>query len=208
MFSPLKKSFKAGFTLIEMLVAVGIFTLMSAVLLYNYPEFNSRSALDNLAHQIAISIREAQVYGLSVRQTSAVYPGYGIYIDKSNPTTFILFGDKNDNKIYDAGELVSQFDLTQGDFISDLCFNLKSTDYTTTSDKTTCNLRNMTIVFTRPDPDAFISITDPLGVQNPPTGSATSPNISSEIILTSRRGTYKKMIQVYTTGQITVRSAS
>lgn len=197
-----------GFTLIEMLVAVGIFTLMSAVLLYNYPEFNSRSALDNLAHQIAISIREAQVYGLSVRQTQATYPGYGIYFDKNAPTSFTLFGDKNDNKVYDAGEMVDRFDLTGGDRITDLCYNLQTTDYTPTSDKGNCNLNNMTIVFTRPDPDAFITLTNWLNVQNPPTGSFTSPYISSEVILTSRRGTYKRMIQVYTTGQISVRSAS
>lgn len=202
--------YKKGFTLVEMLVAVAIFTMMSAIILYNYPEFNNASALDNLAHQIALSIREAQVYGISVRQTQSGYAGYGIFVDRSAPNSFILFTDKDNSKTYDeaAGEMVSQFTINAGNFIQDLCYNLQSSTYSVNSSKiATCGSQTLTIVFTRPDPDAFISVIDRNGIAVPAYGSATSPNVSGEIVLSSNRGTYRKIIQVYTTGQITVRSS-
>uniref|UniRef100_UPI002B1DDAC5 pilus assembly FimT family protein n=1 Tax=Pseudomonas glycinae TaxID=1785145 RepID=UPI002B1DDAC5 len=54
---------KRGFTLVELLVTVGVFAVVSGLTLANYPKFNSQTAITGLAQQIAIAIREAQVYG-------------------------------------------------------------------------------------------------------------------------------------------------
>ncbi len=48
-------------------------------MLANHERFNSSILLDSLAYDIALSIREAQVYGLSVRGINADFQvGYGV----------------------------------------------------------------------------------------------------------------------------------
>ena len=56
-----------GFTLIEMLVSTGIMLLIMTVVLAGYPRFKARSTLSAAAREIALLIRETQVYGLAVK---------------------------------------------------------------------------------------------------------------------------------------------
>lgn len=55
----------AGFSLIEMLVVVGIFTTVTAIVLANLPSFRDQSSLDLVAQEVAIQIRGAQTYAMS-----------------------------------------------------------------------------------------------------------------------------------------------
>ncbi len=112
-----KHTLTAGFSLVEMLVAVAIFAIISSVLLANYPEFRSRAALDNMAHQIALVFREAQVYGISVRGQTNSFPVYGVYVAKvpdEGLKELIIFGDKNGDNIYTEGEKLDAFTLQVG----------------------------------------------------------------------------------------------
>lgn len=52
-----------GFTLIEFIVIISIFAIMAAVALFNFQGFRSNVAINNLAHDIALTIRQAQVFG-------------------------------------------------------------------------------------------------------------------------------------------------
>lgn len=52
-----------GFTLIEFIVIISIFAVMAAVALFNFKGFRSNVSLNNLAHDIALTIRQAQVSG-------------------------------------------------------------------------------------------------------------------------------------------------
>lgn len=54
-----------GFTLIEFIVIISIFAIMSAVALFNYQGFRSSVSLGNLSRDIALTIRQAQVFGWS-----------------------------------------------------------------------------------------------------------------------------------------------
>ena len=56
-----------GFTLIEFVVIISIFAIMAGVALINFSGFRSDVALNNLAHDIALTIRQAQVFGWSTR---------------------------------------------------------------------------------------------------------------------------------------------
>lgn len=49
-----------GFTLVEFIVIMSIFAIMVGVVLFNFTTFRSRVTLDNLAHDIALSIRQVQ----------------------------------------------------------------------------------------------------------------------------------------------------
>jgi prepilin-type N-terminal cleavage/methylation domain-containing protein len=48
-----------GFTLVELMVTVGIFTIISGLLLARYSNFNQGIILTNLAYDIALTIRSA-----------------------------------------------------------------------------------------------------------------------------------------------------
>ncbi|MFH1170171.1 MAG: type II secretion system protein [Candidatus Vogelbacteria bacterium] len=94
---------RAGFTLIEMLVVISIFLIMTGVILANFPAFRDKAALDLLAQEIATTIRQAQVYGIGTREAGSEFTSYGIYfaLDTSkglNNKTFYLYADKDANK--------------------------------------------------------------------------------------------------------------
>src|SRR3989344_3995148 len=79
-----------GFSLIELLVVISIFSIISLVVLANHSRFNSSVLLGSLAYKIALSFRETQVYGLSVQgQSTNFQVGYGIHF--SGGTTYTLF---------------------------------------------------------------------------------------------------------------------
>lgn len=54
---------KKGFTLIEFIVIISIFSIMASVALFNFNGFRSNIALGNLANDIGLTIRQAQVFG-------------------------------------------------------------------------------------------------------------------------------------------------
>lgn len=59
-----------GFTLIEFVVIISIFAIMAGVALVNFAGFRSNVGLNNLSHDIALTIRQAQVFGWSGKTDS------------------------------------------------------------------------------------------------------------------------------------------
>src|SRR6185312_4659547 len=95
-----------GFTLVELRVVVAIFLIITAITLGNQSRFSSDILITNLAYQIALSIREAQVYGIGSKgvadnSSSGInnfQAGYGIHIGASDdltlkPTSYNVFAD-------------------------------------------------------------------------------------------------------------------
>ena len=185
-----------GFTLIEMLISVGIFTVMSGIILANYPEFRSRSALDNLTAQIAIVFREAQVYGISVREEGASFDtGYGVHVDITgeNKKQLIIFADRNNDTIFDKNidSVLETFNLTGGETISELC----APSCVGGTGTRPMYPNSLTAVFVRPNPDAYFAINE---IPNPSMSSIS-------LKVSNRSGSYSRYVEVYTTGQISVR---
>jgi len=176
-----------AFTLIEMLVVAGIVTVVSGIMLANYANFGGAITLRNLAYDVALSLREAQTFGISVRQFEGQFTsGYGMHIQRSSPTTYILFADAvTPNKRYDAGELVDSISIGRGFFISDLCVIPAS------ASTETCGIDRIDVVFERPEPDARILYNETATAQ------------SARIILESPRGD-KAGVLVEASGQISV----
>ncbi len=83
----------AAFTLIELIVSISIFAIMTALVVVKYGSFNNSVLLTNAAYDVALAIRTAQTYGLSVRGDS---------------------GDQDFNKIYGV-----QFRTPGGSFACD-----------------------------------------------------------------------------------------
>ena len=184
------KNFKKGFTLIEMLMTLSIFAVITSTVLISHSKFSGNLLLGSLAYDVALSIRQAQVYGLSVREASVgsgIFDvGYGVHFDNNSDSSYILFADLNDNSEYDGqSEIVEVFNINNHYRISDLCG--------LTPNGSTCvaGVSTIDIVFKRPDPDAIIS-------------SNTGVNHrKAEIILQSSSGEERK-VSIWTTGQISV----
>ena len=120
-----------GFSIIELIVTMSMFVMISMALLFNYNTFSGHITLDTLSNQIALWIRDAQVEAMSVKvgAASGAYSGYGIHFDRATPDQFIFFADLNGNADYDAGgtcgdatsECVKVITLLKGNKISKLC---------------------------------------------------------------------------------------
>lgn len=102
-----KKSSRNGFTLIEMLVVLFVISLLSVMILADYQGNKKNYALLQANQKLISDLRKVQNMAINGTEiigycsvTSVCY-GYGIYLDSGS--SYILFADKNDNKVYDAG---------------------------------------------------------------------------------------------------------
>lgn len=145
----------SGFTLIELLVVVGIMIIISALMLANNNRFGGRILLENLGYDMALTVRKAQIFGISVQSTGGGNFGaaYGMHFSMSTPKAYVLFADSAPrNGAYGAGEDVQSFSISRGYQIEKLCTPAGT-------DISTCNsVSQLDILFKRPEPDAWISI--------------------------------------------------
>ena len=149
-----------GFTLIELLVVTAIIIVVTSVTLVSNNRFGGVVQLENLAYNIALSIRQAQVYGISVArfQGGTFTAGYGEHFDASSPDIYVVFADAiTANGLYDCPqpgtnncELVQTTSISSGYRIKSLCA-------TPASGVEDCTLTKLDIMFKRPEPDAWIS---------------------------------------------------
>jgi len=183
----------------ESIVAISIFVVFSTVLLANYPQFLNKTAINTLAHEIALSIRQAQVYGQNVREFgvgSGVFPSYGVFFSAAQTKEYTIFADISDNdKKYNevpcgviGTECLERFIISSGASIVDICGNVK------TSPPGVCGLDTLNVSFTRPNPDANI-----LGFN----GIETLYS-DALIKISSPKGDSQKNIIIWSTGQISV----
>lgn len=195
-------SIRRGFSLIELLVVTAIVVLITGVVLANNIQFGGNVLLQNLAYDVALSIRQSQVYGIAVRRfgTSASFGApYGVHFDTANQTTYALFADANTtNGLFDSGanpsELVQATSIVNGFKIKTLCA------ISAIGQTETCGLSSIDIIFKRPEPDAYISINGISGTLNP-----TNLQQQARIQFVSPRGSTMSVV-VQANGQIAVQS--
>jgi competence protein ComGC len=181
-----------GFTLVELLVSIGIFMLITTMAVVNHSQFNSSVLLTNLAYEVGLSIRQAQVYGITVKHSesssSKFDSGYGIHFDlTADPKSYTLFEDYKPtggsvSHDYGAGDAdVEKFHIQKGNSISGIYIDGNNT-----------RVMNVDITFIRPNPDAYIIVS-----------GDSARHAKAEICVKSPQGTARK-VTVENTGQISV----
>ena len=191
-----KKSIRSprrGFSLVELIVVISIFSLITGIILTRHSQFNSSLLLSNLAYEVALSIREAQVFGLSSRQSGSTFDlGYGVHFDSLTPASYIVFADLDRNNVYtSSGDAVLEtYTLQRAHAIGNICVTDGSGSETCVSGG---SFTQLDIGFERPDPDAYITVD---GVTSTLYGSA-------KIILSAPQNN-SRTIRVVSTGQISV----
>jgi len=183
------KEKQKGFTLVEMLVVLGIFVIITTIVLAKNSEFDNTIILGTLAYDVALSIRESQAFGLGVRGASSADfdSPYGVRFDTDFPDTYWLGVDSDDNGQIEGGEYIKTFTLNKGFSIGDICGSVNTIG---DCDDTT---QVVNIIFSRPDPDAYIKL-----------GNGTEW-VYTEIVISSPDGTERR-ISVTSAGQISVQT--
>lgn len=182
-----------GFSLIELLVVTGIFIVITGVVLANNAQFNSSVLLGNAAYDIALSVRQAQVYGLSTQSYAGEFQvGYGVHFQ--GPTQYLLFADLDPdrNRRYDAGvdQVVQQYTLGRGHTIKRYC-GVTSSGTEDCSDNSAA-ISHLDIGFLRPNPDSTVTADSP------------TPYSSAKIVIQSRADE-TRTVTIQSTGQISVK---
>lgn len=178
---------QSGFTVIELLVTMGIFLMLTGVVLANYRTFNTNALFANASEDVVLALRQAQVYGASTKGHPALCSGssfdcpYGVHFSTTDSHLIRIFVDVNGNKIYDSGE---QFgDVIQwGNNISITSLQCGTLPCTS----------GMDVTFKRPNPDAYI------------TDSSGASNDQGVIILTDTNTTKTVTTTITSAGQISV----
>jgi hypothetical protein len=185
------------------------------IVLTSQSTFNKTLILKNTAYDIALTLRNAETYGLGSRASGAVAnTGYGVHFSRISPREFILFADTSPSTpsatnchglplfggqsapdalpgdcIYTGGSdrKVITYTLGNGIFVSNLCVGGGA-----------CGFTSLDIVFSRPNPDTFVRAD----------GNANTEYNSACIIVSSPQGGPSRYITISSSGAITADAAS
>ncbi|MBC7766988.1 prepilin-type N-terminal cleavage/methylation domain-containing protein [Arenimonas sp.] len=168
-FATVEQVTKKGFTLVELLVVIAIIAIISSLALFNSSKLNSAVLISNTAYEIGLVIRDAQVSGLGAKVTSAsgdisaTTSNQGIYFSL-NPQKIISFADLIKDNTYNEGEESQIYNIEnkRAGTITKICTIQPTTN-------TCTQLSELTIVFKRPNPEAYFY----------PDASSANPHIGS-----------------------------
>ena len=195
-----------GFTLIELIVVSAIILIMTAFVLFQQSKFNSATLLRSLTYSMALSVRQAQVYGTSLRGFvsgggTTFGSGYGVhFLAAGTPYRYYLFADSaggDGQRAPGGGEDVippSPFTLGNGYALSRLCVR-------TGQNTPDCTVSTLTVFFRRPNPEACISSSAVPGA----CAAGVVPTYSSAYIeIKSSANNDTRSIKVVDSGQIAI----
>lgn len=159
----LHKISKKGITIIELIIVVALMMILTTTVVLRKRDFDNTTLLKNTAYEFALSVREAQAYGVSVyREVGDISGRYGVHISLSSPESSILYSDNNENNIYDSGEN-RKINIFKKPFsLKNICVTLMSGgEDCANSDPT---IKGLEILFIRPNPDAHLYVVRTGGV--------------------------------------------
>ena len=183
----------AGFSLVELIVSIGIMVLVLSVVITQQGSFNSAVLLRSQAYEIALSVRDTQLSAVSSINTGTGSENFtaviGVHFDQAFPNRYVVFVDADGDNFFDP---VEQFGATG---IIDNRFEIVAVE----RDGSPVNA--LSVTFERPDFDARFR--DPLSTTLHQSGDAEimiqpkgSPTGSACPIV--------RTVRITATGQVTV----
>lgn len=143
-----------AFSLVEMMITIAIIGILTTLVIVKYSAFNSSVLLKSQMYEMALNLREAQVFSISVRGESNQFrDAYGVYFSTDTPNMYLLFRDDDDAGavIYDTNPVDEQvgdaFTIDTRFHILRICVDECSED-----------VDNVSISFRRPDFDAHMAV--------------------------------------------------
>ncbi len=178
--------------MLEMLVTIAIISIITAVVVVRYGSFSAAVLLKSQVYELALNVREAQVFAISVRTESATpnpfRNAYGVYFTTDSPSVYTLFLDDegNESVLYDTSptdeSLGNPFTIDSRFYISRICVNDCAVD-----------VDNLSVSFKRPDFDAQLAV------------AGYGLVASAEVIVASVADpSQTKSVRINSTGQISV----
>lgn len=165
--------------MVELLVVLAIFTLLTSVVIFNYGRFNSETVMTNMAYELALATRQAQVFSLGVRgeaNNDSFDNRYGIHINTTTDyggtgltkeSIFFIDRDPTDNQCESdsavcyacasGSECLESVVLTRDIFIDKICVSSSPDPVDNDGDCVDESVTNLNLTFERPNPDAVIN---------------------------------------------------
>lgn len=168
MFTQCHSEYSRGMSYVELIVVLGIFSVLSSVVIFNYRNFQDRVDIKNLASDIALKVVEAQKSSLNGARNSFApadwKPSYGVYFNSSTASDsdgiilnkkFIYFSDLDNDSSYDGlsscttTECLDKITITKNNYISRIDSYMGSIP---------TQINPLSVIFKRPDSSAiFVS---------------------------------------------------
>ena len=201
----------SGFTLVELLISVGIMSVIFTVIILNQSKYTDGIALTNLADEISSMISQAQVYSTGVKEfsTGEFNASYGLAFSLLSPggsnSAYIYFADRDGNNNYNGdwscptdtnSECISRVDISRGNVIDKFCIEKIDSSQCDTAGNGAA--RRVDITFARPSTEAQITFFNPSGT------SFTPGDVKGVKVVLKSPGGLTRSVTVYTTGQISV----
>lgn len=216
-----KNKYSKGMTIIELIVVLSIFVIITTITIFNFGKYRSSESLNNLSDDIALAIRKAQSSATGSQLKSGSSSGYGVHFTASSNTfglasnkNFILFTDISPNKVYNYTSNASCVSApTEFDECSEI-LKINSSDiiekiYVSTTAVTDAQILSssdsgsLDIVFLRPNLNAFFCYK--VLVSDLCTNIYGGNQISNiKIKISNNQTNGVKYISVWNTGQINV----
>lgn len=156
-----KNIWNGGFTLTELIVVMAVASIMLTAVIIQQNKWNQKLILDTEAYELAMMIRQAQIYSLGVREYTAGTGdkfglGYGVLFTMRAALSnrAIFFADRDNDGKYDTSpqeELINETKyFTRGPKVVEICHNTVSncTNHPSTG------YSRVNITFFRPSPEA------------------------------------------------------
>lgn len=201
---------KKGFTLVEVVIVIGIFAVISAIILFNYSSFRSNTTVNTVAQEIALTVRKAQSYSLGLQAPGLLsglpVKGYGVRFESNKPDQIVFFAEISpiDNQYTVATpdcsapapgqECVEYYRIETGDIIQDIIVDGEVINLTDPSS-------SIDIIFKKPTGETVFCVHK---FSSTCSSSSTSSVGVVDVLLVSKSG-INKTVRIYANGQISVK---
>jgi prepilin-type N-terminal cleavage/methylation domain-containing protein len=192
---------KAGFTVMEVLIVIAIYAVITAVVFADFPLFGRTLSIERDAQQLALVLREAEQRAVSTGEAGGGFRSpFGVFVTMAAPDKYILFADTRradtvpagTTDYYDAGEELEIISFSGRVRLRQLC--LKDSLAAPPDDCDT-PASEMSLIFERPGPS--IRVFSVRGGPDLGEGDYAMDLISESDFI-------KKRITAWTTGAISI----